>query len=72
MNPQESNNNSDVDLLEEIVYHNTKSNIFSLTSYYSFNSALFGSEIFPGTGSSFLINSNSVEKKRSKSQDKSM
>ena len=71
MNAQEYNNNSDVNLMEEIVYNNSKSNIFSFSSKYSFDSALLSSEIFPGSGSSFMINSNSFGKNRSKSYDKS-
>ena len=73
MNAQKTNNNSDVGLMEEIVYNNnnTKSEIFSFSSYHSFNSALLSSEIFPGSGSSFMIDSSSSEKKRSKSSNKS-
>ena len=66
MNAQEYNNNSDVNLMEEIVYNKSKSNIFSFSSNYSFNSALLNNEIFSGSGSSFMINSNSIGKNRSK------
>ena len=73
MKARKSFNKSDVDLMEEFVYNtnNTKSDIFSFSSYCSFNSALLNSENFPGSGSSFMINSSSVEKNRNKSYDKS-
>ena len=64
--------NSSENLIQESIDEFTqKSSILSFSSKYSFKSALINSEIFSGTGSSFLKSLSAYSKKRNNSFDNS-